>query len=488
MKQTFTYLLLFLWSQCAWSQTDPLEAPVVISDDPELALLDSMLVAAFANHFCFSTDTTILNVNDYEADSIPEFSNEIYAQRLAELDAMTPLDLGYNEKVQKFIDLYSKRRRTMTSKVLGVSQLYFPMFEQVFDKYDIPYEMKYLAIVESALNPKARSHAGAVGIWQFMHGTAKMYGLNINSYVDERMDPWLATDAACRYLQALHDRYNDWNLALAAYNSGPGNVNKAIRRSGGKRDYWAISPYLPKETRSYVPAFIAVNYVMNYASDHNIFPQEPTWSFFECDTVMIREHLKFDQICAFTNLDLETLAGLNPSYRRNIIPGDGSSHPLFLPVGHVGTFLANEDSIYSYMKDTEQAFAAAEETIIYRVRRGDVLGKIAQDHHVSLGNLKDWNNIRGNTIYPGQKLTIYVNNKPKKSTDSKAGSSSKKETKPITRDDGSYVYHVVQSGDTLWDIAKLYDNVTVKQLEQLNRNVDVKNLKLGQKIKIQKVG
>lgn len=490
MKSLCTYLLAVACSFSAIAQqsADTVCVPIVLSDDPDLAIIDSMLVAAFSNHFCFTSDTTILNVNAYGEDSIPGFSAEVYKERLTALNELTPLDLGYNEKVHKFIELYANRRRSMTSKVLGLSEYYFPMFEQVFDKYDIPYEMKYLAIVESALNPQARSRAGAVGLWQFMHATGKMHGLEVNSYFDERMDPWESTDAACRYLQSLHDRYDDWNLALAAYNSGPGNVNKAIRRSGGKRDYWAISPFLPKETRSYVPAFIAVNYVMNYASEHNIYPIEPNVTFFECDTVKVSERLKFDQIAAFTSLDVDEIAGLNPSYKRNLIPKDGHRHNLVLPTTEIGVFLANEDSIYAHLKDTEQDYAAEEESIIYRVRRGDVLGKIAQNHHVSVSRLKEWNNLRGNTIYPGQKLTIYLNTTKKKSTGSTSDNSKSKAKKPVPKQEGSYLYHTVQSGDTLWDIAKLYDNVTVNQLEQLNQNVDVKNLKLGQKIKIQKVG
>jgi membrane-bound lytic murein transglycosylase D len=490
MKSICTYLLVVACSFSAFAQqpSDSVCVPIVLSDDPDLAMIDSMLVAAFSNHFCFTSDTTILNVNGFGEDSVPGYSAEVYKERLTALNEMTPLDLGYNEKVHKFIELYANRRRAMTSKVLGLSEYYFPMFEQVFDKYDIPYEMKYLAIVESALNPQARSHAGAVGLWQFMHATGKMHGLQVNSYLDERMDPWKSTDAACRYLQSLYDRYNDWNLALAAYNSGPGNVNKAIRRSGGKRDYWAISPYLPRETRSYVPAFIAVNYVMNYASDHNIYPIEPNMTFFECDTVIVSERLKFDQLAAFTNLDVEEISGLNPSYKRNLIPKDGRRHNLVLPTPEIGVFLSNEDSIYSYMKEVDQEYDVTEETIIYRVRRGDVLGKIAQDHHVSVSRLKEWNNLRGNTIHPGQKLTIYLNTTKKKSTGSTSQNTKPKVEKQIPKQEGSYLYHIVQSGDTLWDIAKLYDNVTVNQLEQLNRNVDVKNLKLGQKIKIQKVG
>lgn len=483
-KNSFLFFLAMCASFVALSQEkDPV---VIMADDPEMATIDSMLVATYLNHFCFSTDTTVLNLHEYGPDSVPAISDEQIKANLALLDAQTPMDLSYNSDVQKFIDLYTGKRAGMTSRVLGMAELYFPMFEQVFDKYDIPYEMKYLAIVESALNPQARSHAGAVGLWQFMHATGKMYDLRVNSYLDERMDPWKSTDAACRYLQALYDRYGDWDLALAAYNCGPGNVNKAIRRSGGKKDYWSLRNFLPRETRSYVPAFIAVNYVMNHASDHNIFPVQPSHSFFEVDSVQIRKTLKFDQVTAFTGIDTEELTFLNPSYRRNVIPGDGAIHNMNLPIGTVGVFLANEDSIYSFKKDVKQEFDLAQSEIIYRVRRGDVLGKIAQDHSVRLSDLKAWNNIRGNTIYPGQKLTIYLTGGLKKTSQNTPAKQPTNKPAPPT-EDGIYRYHTVQQGDTLWDIAKIYDGVSVDQLLQLNYGLNNKRLQPGQKIKIQKI-
>lgn len=483
MRNSIILVLVMCASLSGWGQTnDPV---IVLEDDSEVAMIDSMLVATYLNHFCFSTDTALLNVNGYAPDSIPKISQEQIQANLAMLDAQTPMALTYNSDVQKFINLYTGKRGEMTSRMLGMAELYFPMFEQVFDKYDIPYEMKYLAIVESALNPQARSHAGAVGLWQFMHATGKMYGLRVNSYLDERMDPWKSTDAACQYLQALYDRYGDWDLALAAYNCGPGNVNKAIRRSGGKRDYWSLRNYLPRETRSYVPAFIAVNYVMNHAADHNIFPKQPSHTFFECDTVQVRKTLKFDQIETYTSIPMEELIYLNPSYRRNVIPGDGAIHTLRLPVDKVGIFLTNEDSIYEYKKDVDQEFALAQSEFIYRVRRGDVLGKIAQDHSVRLSDLKAWNNIRGNTIYPGQKLTIYLEGKKKGTSQA---TPPKKDPKPApATNDGIYKYHTVQSGDTLWDIAKIYDGVSVDQLLQLNGGLNNKRLQPGQKIKIQKI-
>lgn len=380
-------------------------APIILSDDPELREIDSLLVATYLNHFCFSADTALLNVHEYASDSLPVAASDEIRARLASLNADTPFDLAYNADVEKMIRFYAGKRRTMTAKCLGMSEVYFPLFEQTLDKYDMPLELKYLSIVESALNPQARSHAGAVGLWQFMYATGKMYGLNITSYEDERMNPYLATDAACRFLQALYERYGDWNLALAAYNAGPGNVNKAIRRSGGKKDYWEIRPYLPRETRSYVPAFIAVNYIMNHASDHNIYPVDPNWSYFQCDTVMVSQQLHFQQITDFTGVETEVLEFLNPSYRHQVIPGNGKRHVLRLPTDAVATFVLNEDSIFSWKED-ELPEVKEELWITYRVRSGDVLGKIAQRHHVSVRDLRAWNNLRSNMIHPGQRLRI----------------------------------------------------------------------------------
>lgn len=382
---------------------------LVMDDDPILAMMDSLMTSQFYNHYCFSSDSSFLNVNDYAYDSIPVFPDSVYARRMHLLDRETPMELSYNSTVKGFIDLYARRRKEMTERVLGLSQLYFPLIEETFDKHGIPLELKHLAIVESALNPKARSRAGAVGLWQFMYSTGKMYGLESTSYIDERMDPYKATEAAARYLKYLHGLYDDWNLALAAYNSGPGNVNKAIRRSGGKKDFWSIRPFLPRETRSYVPAFIAVNYVMNFASEHNIYPTECGYSFFACDTLHITQELRFDQLSAFTGMSMEEIAQLNPTFKRGVIPANGRKHNLCLPIEKVGVFLTNEDSVYSYKKDEvpEEMLVPEQEQITYRVRSGDVLGVIAQRHGVSVRSLKEWNNIRGTTIYPGQKLVIY---------------------------------------------------------------------------------
>lgn len=464
-----------------WAQeyaSDSLSAgnrPVVLSDDPFLSEIDSLLVCAYLNHFCYSEDTAFLNVSGFSYDEIPKIDEELVKERMERLNAQTPFNLVYNQDVANYIEVYGLRRRKMTSRVLGASEYYFPMFEEFLSQYDMPYELKYLAIVESALNPQAKSRAGAVGLWQFMYNTGKSYGLDITSYKDERMDPYKSTDAACRYLLRLHQLYDDWNLALAAYNSGPGNVNKAIRRSGGKKDYWAIRPWLPRETRDYVPAFIAVCYVMNNASDFNIYPELPRYSYFECDTVHVREQVKFDQLTAFTQCSKEDLIYLNPSYKRQVIPGEGINI-LRLPLGDVALFLQNEDSIYNFQKALAQTFEPEEEVVVYTVKSGDVLGKIADRHGVSVSNLMSWNNLRSNTIHPGQKLNIYVDPGYKKTS---ASNPAKPAAKPAGK------YHVVKKGDTLWDIAKLYKEVTVDDLKRLNAGSNLNHLKPGQHIKLQ---
>jgi len=262
-------------------------------DDPIASMLDSLANLPYFEKAKKKSNLQKRIVGKYHftADSIPQYDDKVYAERLAKLDYQSPFDLSYNDAVKQYILLYSVRKRELVSRIMAMSKLYFPMFEQLLDKYNLPLELKYLAVVESALNPDARSRTGARGLWQFMYTTGKMYNLTVNSYVDERSDPYKSTVAACEYFQYLYDTFGDWQLVLAAYNSGPGTVSRAIRRSGGKMNYWAIRPYLPKETQGYVPAFIAVNYVLNYTAEHNIFSDTPNKTFFQVDTVKIKQQL-----------------------------------------------------------------------------------------------------------------------------------------------------------------------------------------------------
>ena len=289
MKHFKILLFFFLLtvSQGWAKEKDSTEA--ILADDPVLAMLDSLDAAMYFEASNFSTDTHHLNILKWHKDTVPKFSDDHYKSKLSKMDAATPFKLVYNPAVRKYIDAYAVRNRKKVAQLLGLAELYFPLFEETLDKYNLPLELKYLAIVESALNPRAQSKSGAVGLWQFMYRTGKIYDLNTTSYMDERSDPYKATEAACQYFQYLYAMFGNWELVLAAYNGGPGTLNKAIRRSGGKRDYWELRPYLPVETQGYVPAFIAVNYVMKHASLHNIYPVKPDFFGYELDTVVVRQ-------------------------------------------------------------------------------------------------------------------------------------------------------------------------------------------------------
>jgi membrane-bound lytic murein transglycosylase D len=355
-------------------------------------------------------------------------------------------------------------------RMLTASQFYFPMFEEALDKYDLPLEIKYLAIVESALNPRAKSRVGATGLWQFMYSTGRMYGLDVSSYVDERNDPVRATEAACQYLSKLYEIFGDWDLALAAYNSGPGNVNKAIRRSGGRRNYWNIRPNLPRETAGYVPAFFATLYLFEYASEHGLQATPAPRPYFETDTVRVRETLTFDQISKFTGVSLAELRMLNPAYKLEIIPRiSEKAYMLRLPSRAIGAFVTNEAAIYAY---AQQEFAKqekplpqlvqSEDRIRYRVRSGDYLGKIAERYGVGVSQIKRWNGLRSNNLRIGQRLTIY----PRKPVTSVAQASSTQQT--IVQNGDSPKIHVVRKGDSLWTISRKYPGITIENLREWN--------------------
>lgn len=483
-------LLLTALSLCALSfaQTetpaDSAKGPVIQPDDPVLMALDELISLEF-----------IKAVPDISPSTTIDSSTtvEMYAERMAQLDANSPMELVYNETIQAYINMYFGKKPDLTARMVGLSAHYYPMIEEALDRNDLPQELKHLAVVESALNAHARSRAGAVGLWQFMYATGKMYGLKSDSYVDQRRDPLLATQAACEYLGYLHGLYNDWGLALAAYNAGPGNVNKAIRRSGGKRDYWEIKRWLPRETRGYVPAFIAVNYVMEHYADHGVIPVEPMFKYHELDTVHVKKQVEFDQLSAFVSVDKEQLTYLNPVYRKDVIPATPGKDCLVLPREAIGLFLANEDSIYGFEPEPEvvNGFITEEVTIEHRVRSGEFLGSIAERYGVRVSDLQSWNNIRGTRIYPGKVLMVHKTEKvavKSKEDTAEAKVSEKKEEKEAktktTETTSTFDYHIVQKGDTLWDIANKYDGLTVEKLRALNKGLNHRRLNPGQKIKI----
>ena len=347
----------------------------------------------------------------------PQFSDSVYIDRLSRMPVI--MEMPYNDIVRKFIDTYTGRLRSQVSFMLSACNFYMPIFEEALDAYNLPLELKYLPIIESALNPSAVSRAGASGLWQFMLSTGKLYGLESNSLVDERRDPIKATWAAARYLKDMYDIYKDWNLVIAAYNCGPGNINKAIRRANGKTDYWEIYNYLPRETRGYVPAFIAANYVMTYYCKHNICPMETNIPK-ATDTVLVSRNLHFQQIADICHVPLDEIKSLNPQYKRDIVPGDSKPRALRLPTEAISTFLDNQDTIYAHRSDelfknrrivasvNRQSKASDNgDLTYYRIRQGDTLGGIARKFGVSVRQLRRWNNLHNNRIRAGRRLKIY---------------------------------------------------------------------------------
>ena len=355
----------------------------------------------------------------------PTFDKEVYMERLKRLP--TIMEMPYNEVVQTFIDRYSGRLRHSVSYMLGACNFYMPIFEEALEAYGLPLELKYLPIIESALNPKAVSRVGATGLWQFMLTTGKDYGLEVNTLVDERRDPVKASYAAAHYLSDLYKIFGDWNLVIASYNCGPGNINKAIHRAGGKKDYWEIYPYLPSETRGYVPAFIAANYIMTYYSDHNICALRTKLPV-KTDTVVVDRNVHLAQIAAVLDLDIDMLRTLNPEYRRDIVPGTTKPSTIKLALADVTRFIDNQDSIYNYntaellskrdevlINDDKPTFTSSKKRTTRRassgnrsvtVRRGDTLSQIAKRNGTTVARLRQLNGIRGNNIQAGKKIRV----------------------------------------------------------------------------------
>ena len=409
----------------------------VVDESSVMEMLDLVSSISYFKDIYLDIDTAVLNIYDYGRDEIPVFDDTVYQNRIEALARETTIPLTFNTHVKSFIELYANRKRQQSSRMLGLSYVYFPMFEEYLAKYNLPLELKYLAMVESALNPTAGSRVGAKGLWQFMLATGKDYGLRVTTLLDERYDPMKETIAACEYLQSLYARYEDWFLVLAAYNSGPGTVNKAILRSGGVRNYWAIWPYLPRETRGYVPAFIAVTYLMNYATEHNIYPVNPGLLLHGTDTVMVHQRIGFDQVNEVVGVPMEDLIFFNPQYTKQIVPAS-SDMPcaLRMPMKYTLRFAQLEDSIYRYTSRAEQAreviekkVQAVSDSFTHTVKKGESLASIAKKYHVSVSNIKNWNRMKSNTIHAGQKLTIYRSGAPmaqvsKSNKSTKSGSKS----------------------------------------------------------------
>jgi len=423
--------------------------------------------------------------------------------------------------------MYTEKKRAQVEKMMGLSEIYFPMFEETFDKHNLPLEFKYLALVESALNTHAVSRAGATGLWQFMYRTGKMYKLDINSYVDERRDPVKSTEAAAGYFMDMYEIYGDWLLVIAAYNCGPGNVNKAIRRSGGKTTFWEIRPYLPRETRGYVPAFMAAVYMMEYHQEHNFNALHIDFNTNMVDTVHVRKQTTFQNIEKYTGTSMDQIKFLNPKYKRNIIPASTQSQVIYLPMNKVAMYDTYKDSIFK--KAAKKTVVAAKPVkyapktssksttrvnsysstkgktkLFYTVKSGDNLGYIAEWYDCRAQDIRNWNGMYGSNIRVGNKLKIYVSNskantykkvenlsfkqkesieakQKNKNTSTKTASSSSRNAK----DGSKYTYYKVKSGDTLWDIARKYPNTSVDEIKRLNRISNTKRIKPGMVIRIE---
>ncbi|MFV0546378.1 MAG: transglycosylase SLT domain-containing protein [Bacteroides sp.] len=355
------------------------------------------------------------------AEINPTFSDSIYISRLSRIPSI--MEMPYNEVVRKFIDLYACRLRNQVAFMLSACNFYMPIFEEALDAYGLPLELKYLPIIESALNPSAVSRAGASGLWQFMIGTGKIYGLESNSLVDERRDPIKATWAAARYLKEMYNIYGDWNLVIAAYNCGPGTINKAIRRAGGEKDYWKIYNYLPKETRGYVPGFIAANYLMTYYCDHNICPMETNIPI-STDTIQITKDLHFEQIADLCKVPLEEIKSLNPQYKQQVIPGHIKPYTLRLPQNAISTFIDLKDTIYDHRSDEllskrrvvavsnnsysrKSSSRSSSGTTYHKIRNGETLSTIARKYGVRVKDLQKWNGLHNTQIAAGKRLKIH---------------------------------------------------------------------------------
>lgn len=424
----------------------------------------------------------------YDMDSIRFESNvpdEVYIERIKKMNSF--ISLPYNEIVKNYIILYSEKMPTKMSHILGLCQYYMPIFEDIFNRYDIPQELKAMAVIESAMDPLAVSRAGAKGMWQFMYSTAKMYGLHIDSFVDERLDPVKSAEAAAQYLQDSYEIFGDWNLAIASYNCGAGNVNKAIRRSGGKRAFWDIWPYLPRETRGYVPAFVGALYTMTYYKEHGIRPEAVEIPA-HIDTLKINKQLHLRQVADLTAAPLEELKNLNPQYRHEIIPGESREYILRIPYEYTNAFIEYEDSVYRHK--AEEYFnpvtikkikdGADGERIVYRVKNGDYLGRIASRHRCTVAQIKRWNNLSSNNIRVGQRLVIYRGGTSSGSA-SASSAPAKAQSSSVAPASGGSTY-TVKSGDTLSGIANR-NGVTVAQLKQWN-GLSGNNIKVGQKLKV----
>jgi membrane-bound lytic murein transglycosylase D len=486
--------------------------------DEMAACVDSLWMEELTNLELYNDITAdIENINmDTKVDY--ELSTELLKSRLEAMNAKSLFKIEYNQSLENVIKSFLKYRKHSFKRLMAISEYYFPLFEEAFAKANVPLEIKYLAIVESALNPKAVSKMGATGLWQFMYQTGKQYNLKVDSYVDERSDPLKSTAAAAKYMSNMYSIFGDWELVLASYNSGPGNVSKAIRRSGGKQSYWDIRKHLPRETQGYVPAFLATMYLYEYHNEHGITADRAVVQHFATDTIMIKKQMSFKQVANLLDVPFSQLQLLNPSYKLNIIPFyDDEDHYLRLPIEKIAAFVSNEEKIYAYVQHElylkenpfpySSAVAKSDEnsgetktttrskTKYYKVRRGDNLGSIANKYDVAVSDIKKWNKLRSNTIAYGKSLkiitveTVLLAVKKEQKIEIavavvKVGEEAKivKELKTETTSADIAVVYIVEKGDNLISIAKK-NNVTVAEIKKWNPLLN-KTIQIGTNVKV----
>ena len=540
-----------------YAQTDVLssqQSDYQLSEQPKMSFLDSIKstfvkhdVAACIDERWFSELSNphlyqemtedIQNFDGTKTVDFAELSTEVLKERLKLLDERSDFHIEYNPILENTIKHYLKNRRKSFERLLGISQFYFPMYENALSAYNIPLEIKYLSIVESALNPKAVSRVGATGLWQFMFYTGKEYNLNISTYVDERSDPLLATNAACQYMKRMYNIFGDWDLVLASYNAGPGNVSKAIRRSGGKQNYWNIRPHLPKETQGYVPAFLATMYVLEFHKEHGIVPQKAVANLLETDTIHVRNKMTFKQISEMLDIPESQIEFFNPSYKRNLIPNiSGEKHYVRLPLDKIALFASNEEKLYAYAnydfskreKFIEKSTAIAKNdkkqnekeeitadgykwinsSKLHKVKRGETLSTIAKKYDVTVSELKDWNNIKKNTAVLGANYKIVkkerikvdkpiIIEEPSQVVDVETAiaqtnnkSKAKHQNTNITVDtiqlkSPKKLYHVVQADDNIYRLAIKYDVSQTEIME--NNNLRNMTLEIGKNLFIKEL-
>lgn len=518
MRYSLLIIVVFLMASFAYSNEKSIDTLRVAEQEALTKLsvdYDSLLHSYYVSRSQILFDTLSENI-DLELtaeDGLP--SDSVIITNMKTMPVF--FDLTYNKIVRAYLRVYLKDKRDLTETVLGLSEYYFPHFEEVLDARNMPLELKYLPVIESALNPRAVSRVGATGLWQFMYATGRFLNMEITSFVDERRDVTASTQAAAEYLSSLYAIFGDWPLALAAYNCGPGNVNKAIRRSGGKSNFWDIYYYLPRETRGYLPGFIAVLYIFHHQNELGLTARKIEMPLYT-DTVLINRKLHLGQVAQVMQIPISELQDLNPQYRRNVLPG-GKSYPLRLPYQRASDFISLQDSIFTY-KDSmffnEDALAKTPTNeryygdapsgnftrLTYTIKPGDNLGFISDWYNVRISDLRYWNGLRGNMIRAGQNLVVFVPKKvaskyndidrlsfaeKQRRVGKQVKATPQKTNNNDYPDDGKYLYYVLKNGDTLWDVAKKYEGITDQDILKMNNLTTGRNLKAGQKIRVKRL-